>query len=363
MQKVFQRILPILFFLYICENATAQLSQPPTLKKDSTQSLLQTFVAAEGWSNEKLALAMLKAEDIGSSAIIVLHQGKLVLEWGDTALRIRCASVRKSLLSAIYGVAVDKNLLDTSISLDQLGIDDRPPTLSDREKTATVEDLLKSRSGVYHVASAETVKMKSMRPQRGSFGPNEHWYYNNWDFNALGTIFERQTNIPISGAFKEWIAEPLGMQDFREKDVEYRWTDASLHPFLVFWMSARDLARFGQLYLQKGRWLDNQVISKEWISTSTHPHSIIQDGGYGYMWWIRPDGSYYAAGYNGQYVLVLPKEEMVIVNMVFSGTPGFRCLPEEIGSELEPWLNPVSHEEFINLVEMILEAGPDWVSW
>lgn len=363
MQKVFQRILLIFLLLYFCEHASAQVSQPPTLKKDSTQSLQQTFRAAEGWSNEKLALAMLKAEDIGSSAIIVLHQGKLVLEWGDTALRIKSASVRKSLLSAIYGIAVDRNLLDPTTSLAELGIDDRPPILSDKEKTATVEHLLKARSGVYHVASAETEKMKSIRPQRGSFGPDEHWYYNNWDFNALGTIFERQTNIPISRAFNEWIAEPIGMQDFREEDVEYRWTDASLHPFLVFWMSTRDLARFGQLYLQRGRWLENQVISEAWISISTHPHSIIQDGGYGYMWWIRPDGSYYAAGYHGQYVLVLPKEEMVIVNMVFSGTPGFRSLPEEIGRELEPWLNPVSHKEFINLVEMILEAGPDGVRW
>lgn len=338
-------------------------SQPSVIKTDAAKSLQKTFTIAGGWSSEKLALAMLYAEEVGSSAVIVLHKGKLVLEWGATTQRINSASVRKSLLSAIYGVAVDRGLLDISLNLNQLGIDDRPPILSIKEKTATVEHLLKARSGVYHVASAETVKMKTIRPQRGSFEPDEHWYYNNWDFNALGTIFERQTNIHIDKAFKEWIADPIGMQDFREDDVHYRWTDVSLHPYFIFWVSARDLARFGQLYLQKGSWQGKQVISEDWILASTQPHSIIQDGGYGYMWWIRPDGSYYAAGYHGQYVLILPKEEMVIVNMVFSGTPGFQCLPEEIERELEPLLNPVSHREYINLVEKILAAGPEHLKW
>ena len=353
----------LLFVLFIWSPGTAHSSPSFVIKRDSAKSLQESFTVAEGWSSEKLALAMLYAEEVGSSAVIVLHQGKLVLEWGDTTLRINSHSVRKSLLSAIYGVGVKKDLLDLSLTLDQLGIDDRPPTLSLKEKMATVEHLLKARSGVYHTASAETVKMKANRPRRGTFGPNEHWYYNNWDFNALGTIFERQTNIPIDKAFKEWIAAPIGMQDFRKEDVHYKWTSVSLHPYYSFWISARDLARFGQLYLQKGKWQGQQVISEEWISASTHPHSVIQDGGYGYMWWIRPDGSYYAAGYHGQYVLILPKEEMVIVNRVFSGTPGFQCLPEEIGRELEPLLNPVSKREFINLVEMLLEAGPEQVKW
>jgi CubicO group peptidase (beta-lactamase class C family) len=363
---MFRGVLSVFFLLLVLSAlplGTTYGSTPSVLKKDSAKSLQGTFTVDEGWSNEKLAIAMLYAQEVGSSAVIVLHQGKLVLEWGDTTLRMASHSVRKSLLSSIYGVAVNKGLLDLSLTLGQLGIDDRPPTLSPKEKTATVEDLLKARSGVYHTASSESVKMKSNRPQRGSFGPNEHWYYNNWDFNVLGTIFERQTNIPIEKAFKEWIATPIGMQDFREEDVRYRWTSVSLHPSYSFWISARDLARFGQLYLQKGKWQGQQVISKEWISASTHPYSVIQDGGYGYMWWIRPDGSYYAAGYHGQYVLVLPKEEMVIVNRVFSGTPGFQCLPEEIGRELEPLLNPVSKKEFINLVEMILEAGPEQVRW
>src|SRR6266436_1013879 len=62
------------------------------------------------------------------------------------------------------------------------------------EKRATIADLLKARSGVYHPAVAETEWMKARRPARGSHLPGAIWYYNNWDFNALGTIFE-----PASG--------------------------------------------------------------------------------------------------------------------------------------------------------------------
>ncbi|THB72420.1 MAG: class C beta-lactamase-related serine hydrolase [Desulfobulbaceae bacterium] len=317
----------------------------------------------EEWSKEKLALAMLYADEIGSSAVIVLHKGALVQEWGDTGLKIRTASVRKSLLSALYGAGIDRGLIDITLTLEQLDIDDRPPVLTQAEKQATVEQLLKARSGVYHVSSAETDKMKAMRPKRGSFKPDEHWYYNNWDFNVLGTIFERQTNIPLDQAFTEWIAKPLGMQDFIKDDIQLLWTDQSLHPYSVFWMTARDLARFGQLFLQKGLWQGKQLLSEDWVTTSTFAHSTIQNGGYGYMWWIRPDGSYYAAGYHGQYVLILPKEEVVIVNMVFSGTPGFDCMPDEIVKELRPFLNPVSHREFIDLVEKILAAGPEHIRW
>ena len=342
--------LAITLFVFFC---LISLSHSRTFAEDSH----------ENWSKEKLALAMLYAEDIGSSAIMVLHKGEVVLDWGETTLRVNSASVRKSLLSALYGIAVDKGLINLDLNLEQLGIDDRPPVLSSKEKTATIEQLLQARSGVYHVASAETVKMKSIRPKRESFAPGEHWYYNNWDFNALGTIFERKTNIPLNKAFKDWISTPLGMADFRESDVHFRWTEASIHPYFIFWVSARDLAKFGQLYLQKGKWNGTQVISEEWILNSTIPHSNMQDGAYGYMWWIRPDGSYYAAGYHGQYVLVLPKEEIVIVNMVFTGTPGFENLPKEIERELEPLLNPVSHKEFVGLIEKILDAGPEELRW
>lgn len=125
-------------------------------------------------------------------------------------------------------------------------------TLPDPER-----QLLLSRSGVYHSAIYEDFGWKRRKPARGSHAPGERWYYNNWSFNALGTIFERAAGRSIGDAFAEWIARPIGMQDFRAGDVGYLTRDAvterimgnaSDHAAYMFHLSSRDLARFGLLY-------------------------------------------------------------------------------------------------------------------
>ena len=100
------------------------------------------------------------------------------------------------------------------LTLKELGIDDVEPNLTDEEKQATIKDLLKSRSGVYHEAAAETQEMKDIRPERGSHPHNTFFYYNNWDFNVGAAIYEQLTGKYIFNEFKEGIASPIGMQDF-----------------------------------------------------------------------------------------------------------------------------------------------------
>lgn len=330
----------------------------PLIKEDFA-SLQYSFPVAQTWSFEKLSRALLYAQEIGSTAVIVLHDGKLVLEWGKTTLKIKSHSVRKSLLSALYGISVEKGLIDLNTTIADLGIDDRPPVLSEEEKQATIVDLLKARSGIYHDAAAESESMRRRRPSRGAFAPGEHWYYNNWDSNALGTIFERKTNLTIGQAFKEWIADPIGMQDFRVDDVHYRWEAVSLHPSYPFWITARDLARFGQLYLQMGRWQDQQVIPKSWIEESIVSYSpTFNESGYGYLWWIHPSGAYYAEGYMGQFVVIIPEFKLVVVSRVFSGTPSMGNLPAEVKEELKQLIKPVNGHEMKRLVELIMEAQP-----
>ena len=355
-------IFILLFFIYFAFFDSfigfSSSSRTGLIKENYDLSLKASFSPTDEWSVEKLAQAMLYAEEIGSSAVVVLHKGRLVLEWGRTALRIKSHSVRKSLLSALYGIAVDRGLIDLSSSLAELGIDDRPPCLTKEEKKASIIDLLKARSGVFHPAAAEAPYAKKVRPQRGTFAPGEHWYYNNWDFNVLGTIFERQTNLTIGQAFKRWIADPIGMQDFREQDVHLEWEPVSIHPSYPFWITARDLARFGQLYLQEGRWGNKQVIPAEWIRDSIVSYSINSLGGYGYMWWIRPNGAYFASGFFGQKILVIPKHQVVIVNRVFTGTPSLQRLPSAVLTDLEQLIDPVNEDEFEILVKLILKAGP-----
>ncbi|MBE9541639.1 MAG: serine hydrolase, partial [Proteobacteria bacterium] len=165
-----------------------------------------------GWSSVKLEEAENYAEQIGSAAVMALYKGKVFFSWGKINQKYLIHSIRKPFLCALYGIYVKRGLIDLDKNLDELGIDDIPPGLTSIEKQATVRDLLMSRSGVYHEAAAEAQVMIKTRPERGSHAPGTFFYYNNWDFNVLGTIFEKQTGKKIFEAFKEEIADPIGMQ-------------------------------------------------------------------------------------------------------------------------------------------------------
>ena len=268
------------------------------------------YVAPEevGWSSKKLEEAKAFAEKINSAAVMVLCDGKAFISWGNVAKKYHIHSIRKPLLSALYGIYRGRGKIRLDATLEELDIDDIPPSLSKEEKMATVSDLLKSRSGVYHEAAAESQDMAAARPKRGSHPPNSFYYYNNWDFNVLGTIFEKVTGAKIFEAFKREIAEPIGMEDFSLDDCRYSYEeDKSKHPAYHFRMSARDLARFGLLYLRKGSWNGRQIIPQEWIEQSTKARSVVSEEmgvGYGYMWNVVQPGTRFS-------------------NMIFDGKGGF----------------------------------------
>jgi len=275
-----------------------------------------------GWSSEKLEQAKKLYDTLDAAAFMVVYDGKVVVSWGDVKRRYMCHSVRKSFLSALYGTHVDDGSIDLNKTLAELNIDDKSP-LTESEKQATIRDLLKARSGVYHPAAYETEAMKAKRPERGSHERDTFWYYNNWDFNALGTIFEQETGTDIFVDFKNRIADPLKMEDFRLIDgYHHLEAEHSIHPAYPFKMSARDMARFGLLFLREGKWNNQQIISKEWIEESTRPYSETDDrgGSYGYLWWtsgeFKEQGMYSAYGVGTQIISVLPGANLVVVQRV-----------------------------------------------
>ncbi|HEX4331996.1 MAG TPA: serine hydrolase [Usitatibacter sp.] len=289
------------------------------------------------WSAEELEKARLHADAIGSAAVMIIENGEVVAQWGDVERRYKCHSIRKSLLSALIGLHVASGEIDLGKTLADLGIDDRE-ALTPREKAAKVHDLLMARSGVYHPTGYETEFMKNLKPARHSQGPGTWWCYNNWDFNALGTIFEKLTGRGIFEEFRDRIAVPLGMQDFRydetRRDGEYVRFETSDHPAYPFRLSTRDLARFGLLYLRGGRWQRAQVIPEDWVRMSVRSYSPAGErGGYGYMWWVGvddvhfpqvavPPGTYSARGAGGHYVVVVPSLDLVVVHRADTDVPG-----------------------------------------
>ncbi|UCG56885.1 MAG: serine hydrolase [Phycisphaerales bacterium] len=278
-----------------------------------------------GWSSERLQALESDLERLKTDALMIVTDGKVAYEWGKTTNNIYSHSTRKSLLSALYGTYVAEGKIDTSLTMEELGITEHV-ALTEDERKARVIDLLKARSGVYIPAAAEVKSMRDARPKRGDHKPGMNWYYNNWDFNVLGTIFRQETGEDIYGAFKQRIAEPIGMQDYVWEKQRYSYEqNFSIHPAYPFLISARDMARLGQLFLQNGRWGDTQVISADWVAESTRAYSETNRSavGYGYMWWIVTDdfcgmkeGDYYASGYGGQKLFVLPRINTVVVHRV-----------------------------------------------
>ena len=312
-----------------------------------------------GWSSEKLAVAKQYADSLDSAAVVVVDHGIIVTQWGAPDRKFMIHSIRKSFISALYGIAVSRRQVNLNSTLAELGIDDNAPSLTDEEKSARVIDLLKARSGIYHAALYETTAMTAAKPKRYSHPPNTFWHYNNWDFNTLGTILEHATGESVFEDFKQEIAAPLQMEDFTLADTEYVRGPESIHPAYPFRMTARDMARFGLLYLRQGVWRGKQIVPKSWVAESTTAYSVAdampQDNysGYGYLWWVAindhhlegvdlPNGSFSAEGFRGHYITVIPKLDLVIVHR-------FDTDKDEGG--VHDW-------QYGKLVKLILEAMP-----
>jgi CubicO group peptidase (beta-lactamase class C family) len=319
------------------------------------------------WSTEKLAAAHAYAGSIHSSAVMIVQGGQVVDQWGDIDKKISSYSVRKSLISALYGIYSAEGVIDINQTLDQLGIDDSPEPLTKEEKQARVVDLLRARSGVYHVVDFETDLMKKNRPARGSHAPGTFWYYNNWDFNALGTIFEKETGLKIGEALYQRIAKPIGMQDFQPDDVYYLGGPISVHRAYMFEITARDLARFGLLYLRHGRWNGKQIVPETWVEKSSHANEMVKVngvdvGGYEYLWWVEyggvhfPEvgipGMYSARGVGGHYLLIIPTLDLIIVHRVDNEPPMKDSKTVAAMTDREF----VTKSQFGHLVKLILDA-------
>ena len=309
-----------------------------------------------GFSSTKLALARDYAGTIKTAAVMVVHDGIVVSQMGEVDRKFNTHSIRKSFLATLYGRPVRAGTINLDATLAELGLDDTPPLSAD-EKKATVRDCLKARSGIYHDALYESAGMKKLKPARHTERAGTHWYYNNYDFNIAGTIYEKLTGRGVFDAIQTEIAQPIGMEDYSPADGKYVTGPESIHRAYPFRVTARDLARFGLLMLRRGEWAGQRLVAADWVDETIRYHSdatLYSTDGYGYMWWVArdfnkfphlpgatiPEGSFSARGAGGHYVLVIPAYDLVIVHRVNTDISG----------------NQVSAAEFGRLTHLILAA-------
>ncbi|MEX2284923.1 MAG: serine hydrolase [Gemmatimonadota bacterium] len=318
----------------------------------------QTIARPEdaGWSSAGLQKLRDKLSTLSTTGMMAVVGGRVIFQYGDVQRVSYLASVRKSVLSMLYGIYQDRGKINLDLTLEQLGIDDIGG-LTKEERQARVRDLIRARSGVYHAASNSGDDLASA-PPRGSQKPGAYYLYSNWDFNALGAIFTKQTGMNIYDALEQDLVRPLGFQDFNR--ATHRLSgDSTLSKYLAYHMnfSTRDMARIGYVMLREGVWKGRQIVPRAWVRESTALHTPRAEMnparnrngafGYGYLWWIFDNptlpavyqGAYTGLGAVGQHILVMPKLDLVVAHKTQPGNS-----------------RSVSHAQFLEIMTLLVAS-------
>ncbi len=212
-----------------------------------------------GFSSQDLEEVAARIKRMDTSALMAVKGGRVLLECGDVSHVSYLASVRKSVLAMLYGRYVENGRIQLDRTLEDLQMDDHGGLLP-IERQATVEHLISARSGVYHPASNPGDSL-AHAPSRGSQQPGSYYLYSNWDFNAAGAAFERQTGLDIFDALERDLALPLNMQDFdRARQRKLGDPTRSRYPALPHVVVDTGHGPFGLSDVRQGKWEGAAVV-------------------------------------------------------------------------------------------------------
>ncbi|WP_298938491.1 serine hydrolase [uncultured Ruegeria sp.] len=322
--------LVVVALTYLVLTGENGLSRPKAPERLIDVTRLDSTKTKEfGWSADGLGNVFDHVSTLSTDSFLIMTDGQVIGAFGDLSIPYNVHSIRKSFLSALIGQQfhADASLLPLDATLQELRIDDSPVPLTELQRQATVRHLLRSVSGINHPAAASGGLHAEIDKRLGHTEnqPGTIWAYNNWDYNALTTVFESATGTEIAEAFDLNIAQPIDMADFDRSAVSYQ-ADPSLseHRAAMFRMSARDLAKFGALYLNNGVSGEQRILADGWASLITEEFSETGNSGlrwgHGYLWWISgpetgfPDGTFWAWGLGNQALMVIPAWNTVIVH-------------------------------------------------
>ena len=245
-------------------------------------------------------------------------------------------SVTKSVTSALYGIAINRGEI-TGLDAKIVGYFPEYSSLfSDPIKQSiTIRDLLTMTAGIKwdEFTHAYTDPLNDAASMESSDDwlrfilsppmedePGKKFVYNSGITILLSHILQVSVNMSVDEYAKKYLFEPMGIKNFYWKKTPRGLTDTEGGLYL----SSRDFAKIGLLYLNNGRWQQNQILPKGWVTSTMTPAVDTGYSGnkYGFQWWLIPyeDGKgewmYSGSGYGGQYLLIIPEHDLV---MVFNG--------------------------------------------
>lgn len=257
----------------------------------------------------------------GLRGVLILQDGEVVAERfrggldADEPVNVKSAS--KSLLSALVGIAIERGELD---GVDQTLGELLPGRVSGEKAGITLEDLLTMSSGLETVSGANYGAWVSSDnwvdaalDQPLVDDPGSTFTYSTGDSHLVSAILTEATGMSTRAYAEKHLLEPLGISvSWWERDPQGIYMGGN-----QFSMSARDLARLGELYLHQGKWEGKQIVPAAWVERSTRVHAEgwpDRYGQYGYFWWVRPEQqAYVAVGYGGQFLYVAPEDDLIVV--------------------------------------------------
>jgi CubicO group peptidase (beta-lactamase class C family) len=267
-----------------------------------------------------------------SAALIVLHDGKLRLErYGldfDAAGRWTSFSVAKSITSTLVGAALKDGHIK---SMDDKVSDYIPEMKGSAYDDDSIRQLLTMTSGVkwnedYADPNADVARFNNHQPEPGvdalvsymrklprEVPPGTRWLYSTGETNLVGILVNRAVKKPLADYLSEKIWKPAGMEQKATWILSKTGQEIS---GCCIQAAPRDFARFGQFILNGATVGGKSIVPDGWLeqATTTRVPTTEPPFGYGYQWWIYPDGSFTARGIFGQGIFIDPKRKLVIAS-------------------------------------------------
>lgn len=289
-----------------------------------------------GFDSKILSELVKDAKDEKINSVLILRNNITILEANFYPQKAEylhdVASITKSITSLLVGIAIDKGYIK---SVDQKIIDIFPEKSSlfnsELKKEITLKHLLTMSSGICSNFSQgenmrDTLKIKNLPLEEIlsyslSSKPGEKFTYCSPGVQLLSIIIQKSSGMTMEMFAKKYLFQPLNIQEFKFGTDKNGFTNASGDIFLT----AKDLAKIGQLILDKGKFNNSQVVSKNWIQESTSSKIARSNKeSYGYLWWLRKDlgGLIEAQGRGGQRLIILPEKKLVIVMYGTGFNPG-----------------------------------------
>lgn len=345
-------LLTIVIILAAC--STTPTYAPPDQTNDGWQTASIEEASLDGNRLRDMVNAIQRGMFKNVHSILIVRDGKLVFEdyfdgyaWKYNAEHFRgdftefdvntlhfTMSVTKSFTSALVGIALDQGFIQSTSEKMFTYFPEYEYRRNKQNDKINLEHLLSMSSGLawneweYPLSDSRNDLIQLwIVPNPVDFilgkpvihEPGTHFYYNGGGVNILGEVVQAATGLREDEFALKWLFEPLGITTYQWEFIN----EDMIHASGNLQLRPRDMAKFGQLFLNEGEWNGEQIISKSWVKESTRRHSTPPTDwadGYGYLWWLRNyqvgDQQYrafFAEGWGGQRILVIPDLEMVVV--------------------------------------------------